>query len=155
MARLMCSCGTGLNNSNVPSDCILYIFSKKDVDNAITVDSDITLYDFETGLDEKMEYWYCRNCKRVLAVESIPGGKVKGSYVESLSSDERGLTNLSAFYVFNDTEIYNAEEENYKVLLSDFILQQGEQHLYFADADRCMIYRLIQGDQYELVYKKE
>ena len=50
MARLMCSCGTGLSNSDVPSKNILYVFAKSDVDEAILSDANITLYDFETGI---------------------------------------------------------------------------------------------------------
>ena len=155
MARLMCSCGTGLSNSDVPSKNILYVFAKSDVDEAILSDANITLYDFETGIEDAVEYWYCPNCKRVSVVENVPDGKVVGRYSVSSSCEETELQNLTAFYVFCDADIYIAEENNPDILLSEYIIQHGDANLYFTDASKSKVYGLIQNNRYKTVYIKE
>lgn len=155
MARLMCSCGAGLSNSDVPSNNVLYVFAKSDVDGAILSDANITLYDFETGIEDAFEYWYCPNCKRVSVVENIPAGKVVGRYSVSSSCEEIDVQNLTAFYVFGDADIYNAEEHNPDIMLSEFINQHGDANLYYTDASKSKVYRLIQNNRYKTVYIKE
>ena len=68
MSRLMCQCGAGLNNSSVPSENVLVVVAKSDVDNALINNSSISLYDFETGIISDYEYWYCPSCRRVTVV---------------------------------------------------------------------------------------
>lgn len=155
MSRLMCSCGVGLADSNVPSDNVLYVFAKTDIDNALLNDANITLYDFETCIESTSEFWYCTNCKRVLVVENIPDGEVVVRYSVSLSPEEEQLQDLTAFYVFSDVDIYNAEEMNPDIKLSDFITRHGESHLYYTDNSKSAVYRLIQDNRYRRVYVQE
>jgi len=155
MARLMCSCGDGLSNSDVPSNNVLYVFAKLEVDGALLSDANITLYDFETGIEDAFEFWYCPNCKRVSVVESVPDGKVVVRYSISSSHEEMDLQNLNAFYVFSDIDIYNAEENNPNILLSEFIIQHGDENLYYTDASKNKVYKLIQNNRYKTVYIKE
>lgn len=155
MARLMCSCGAGLSNSNAPSNNVLYVFAKPDVDDVLFSDANITLYDFETGIEDDFEFWYCPKCKRVSVVENVPGGRVVERYSVNSSCEETDLQNLAAFYVFGDVDIYNAEENNPNILLSEFILQNGDANLYYTDASKSKVYRLTQNNRYKPVYIKE
>ena len=155
MARLKCICGAGLSNTNAPSDNILYVISKTDVDNAIQKNAGITLYDFETSINGSHEYWYCQICKRVMVVERKPCGKLIDSYSISQSSETKHVQDFTMFYAFSDEDIYNAEEDDLNLLLSDFINQHGEEHLFFATPDKKEIYKSSQNNGYILIYIKE
>lgn len=155
MARLMCSCGAGLSNSNAPSNNVLYLFAKSDVDSALLSDKNITLYDYETGNEDEFEFWYCPSCKRVSVVENVPNGRVIGRYSVSSICEEMDLQNLIAFYVFGDVDIYNAEENNPYILLSEFIIQHGDANLYYTDASKSKVYKLTQNNRYKTIYIQE
>lgn len=155
MARLKCVCGAGLSNTTAPSDNILYVFTKAEVDNAINNNSGITLYDFETGINGEYEYWYCQDCKRVMVVERKPCGRLIDSY-RSCSSFEAVIEqDLTEFYVFSDIDIYNAEEDDINISLSDFIDQYGEERLWFITSDRKNVYKKSQDNILKLIYTKE
>lgn len=155
MARLKCICGAGLSNTNAPSDNILYIFTKKDVDNAIQSNASITLYDFETSINVIHEYWYCQICKRVMIVERKPCGKLIDSYSSCQSDEVKSEQDLTMFYAFSDVDIYNAEEDDMSLLLSDFINQHGKDHLFFATHDKKKILKSSHDSNYMLIYIKE
>ena len=155
MARLKCVCGAGLSNTTAPSDNILYIFTKVEVDNAINNNAEITLYDFETGVNEEYEYWYCQECKRVLVVERKPCGRLIDSYISCSSCEAVSEQELTEFYVFSDIDIYDAEEDDINLSLSDFIDQYGEEHLRFITSDKKNVYKKSQDNILKLIYTKE
>ena len=155
MARLKCVCGSGLSNTNAPSDNILYVFTKAEVDNAINNNAEITLYDFETCINEGYEYWYCQDCKRVMVVERKPCGRLIDSYSSCSSCEAVSEQALTEFYVFSDIDIYNAEEEDINLLLSVFIHQYGEEHLRFITADKKNVFKKSQDNNLKLIYTKE
>lgn len=155
MARLKCVCGAGLSNTNAPSENILYVFTKAEVNNAIINNAEITLYDFETGKNGEYEYWYCQNCKRVMVVERKPCGRLIDSYSSCSSCEVVSEQELTAFYVFSDIDIYNAEENDTNLSLSDFIDQYGEEHLRFITADKKNVFKKSQDNNLKLIYTKE
>lgn len=155
MARLKCVCGAGLSNTTAPSDNILYVFTKVEVDNAINNNSEITLYDFETGINEEYEYWYCQDCKRVMVVERKPCGRLIDSYSSCSSCEAVSEQELTEFYVFSDIDIYNVEEDDINISLSDFIHQYGEEHLRFITADKKKVFKISQDNILKLIYTKE
>lgn len=155
MARLKCVCGAGLSNTNAPSENIIYAFTKDEVDTAIKNNSRITLYDFETGFSGEHEYWYCQDCKRVMVVERKPCGRLIDSYCSCSSCEEANEQDLKQFYAFSDDDIYNAEEDDINILLSEFINQHGDEHSYFIAADKKNVYKLAQDSKYKLFYTKE
>lgn len=155
MARLKCICGAGLSNTDAPSDNTLYIFTKAEVDNAINNNSEITLYDFETGINGEYEYWHCQDCKRVMVVERKPCGRLTDSYIRCSSSELVSEQELTEFYVFSDIDVYNAEEDDINISLSDFIHQYGEEHLRFITADKKNVFKKSQDNNLKLIYTKE
>ena len=155
MARLKCVCGAGLSNTNAPSDNNLYVFTKAEVDNAIANNAEVTLYDFETGINGEYEYWYCQDCKRVMVVERKPCGRLIDSYSRCSSCEVVSEQELSEFYVFSDIDVYNAEEDDINISLSDYIHQYGEEHLYFITDDKKNIYKLSKDGSFNLIYTKE
>lgn len=155
MARLKCVCGAGLSNTNAPSENILYVFTRTEVDNAINNNSKITLYDFETDINREYEFWYCQDCKRVMVVERKPCGRIIDSYNICSSRETVSEQDLTEIYVFSDIDIYNAEEDNIKLLLSAFIHQYGEEHLHLVSSDKKNIYKRSHDNTYELIYIKE
>lgn len=155
MARLKCVCGVGLSNTNAPSDNILYVFTKAEVNNAINDDVEISLYDFETSINREHEYWYCQDCKRVMVVERKPCGRLTDSYSICSSYESVIERDLTEIYVFSDIDIYNAEEEDINLSLSDFIQRYGEEHLWFITADKKNVYKKSQDNILRLIYTKE
>ncbi len=155
MARLKCICGEGLSNTNVPSENIVQLFKLSEVEKALAANSGITLFDYETSLNEDFEFWYCSVCKRVYVVENIPNGKIVASYKECSAYEYVASQGFTPVYIFNYVDIYNAEENNPSLLLSEFIKINGEEHLYYLSADRGNVYKATNVDRYLCVYSKE
>lgn len=65
------------------------------------------------------------------------------------------LENTEAIYVFSATDIYDAEEDSFKITLSDFIEQKGQEHLYYLTADGNNVFRKTENHFGTLVYEKE
>ena len=76
MARLGCYCGSDMTNTEGPSPHRLNVFLKSEVDEVLSYNPDIPLWDFYTGWDElaecwnsfqkrsePVEYWYCTECR--------------------------------------------------------------------------------------------
>lgn len=76
MTRLGCRCGAGMTNTVCPSSHQLNVFLKSEIEEALSYNPDIPLWDLYTGWDElaecensfqnrtePVEYWYCTECK--------------------------------------------------------------------------------------------
>ena len=127
---------------------------KSDVANTTEKDPEITLFDFETEVvNREYEYWYCPVCKRIHMVENVPSGKVVKRYIcseEKMDAPEE----MTPFYVFTDTEIYDAEEENFNLKLADFIRANEDTHLYFLSEEKDKVYKNEDG-KLDVVYIQE
>ena len=154
MARLKCTCGNGMSNSNDPSENIVAIYPKEDVGKALGKEPEMRLIDFDT-LDWEYEYWYCPECKRIHKVENIPCGKVVARFIpcEKDITVEKIDETWKEFYLFSDAEMYDVEEEDGK--LRDFIENIGDSHLYWVDAEHKNIYKKDASSVIKLVYVKE
>lgn len=152
MARLGCKCGEGMYRSDDPSPYIVYIYYKKEVDNAIKDNPEITLNDFLTGWDEQhdcnknymdrpepVDYWFCPACKRVYEVQYIPGGRWLRIYHPlDIAAPER-FESWKQIYFLTDTEVYDATEENWEIRLSDY-LRQHDAVFYYLSPDEKLVY---------------
>lgn len=150
MARLKCTCGNGMSNSDAPSTNTLRVFTVTGVELALENDPSITLFDFETSVDGDYEYWYCPVCQRVHMVENIPNGTTVRTYIVSTKTEKPDLEKAKAVYVFSATEIYNAEEENFRITLKDFIKQTRNSHKYYIDEAGKMVYAADGSIIYEI-----
>ena len=69
MSRLGCKCGETLSWVACPSENIIHVWHKTDVDNKLTVRPLVTALDFYSEDSEfGYEYWYCTKCKRIMVV---------------------------------------------------------------------------------------
>lgn len=155
MSKLKCTCGNGMSNSNVPSINIINVFKEANVKSALDESPKVTLFDFETSDSDGFEYWYCQDCKRVHVVENIPNGTVVKRYQSVDSEKETSINGMEAIYVFSETEIYDAEEENIDLTLGDYIDQNQESHVYYIDDHAEKVYKKTEGTNGRLVYQIE
>ena len=151
MARLRCRCGEGMYTSDDPSPYIVYVYYKEEVDNAIMDNPDITLHDFLTGWDERyacnhdymdrpepVDYWFCPVCKRVYEVQYIPGGRWLRIYHQSEVAVSESIVGWKQICFMKDTEVYDATEKDWGILLSDY-LQQHNSILYYLSPDEKIV----------------
>lgn len=153
MARLKCECGNGMNNSNDPSENIINVYKKSDVDEALKENSKIRLIDFEM-MDWDYEYWYCPICKRIHKVENESCGNVVEIYTttdEATTYDKN--CKWEEYYAFLESETYEAEEHN--TTLRKFIQEFGDTHLYWFDSQNNTIYKEDINGNFKQVYKTE
>lgn len=141
MARIKCVCGNRMSNSDAPSKNILNVFKRTDVKSALKETPNISLFDFETSQTENFEYWYCTECKRVHVVEKIPNGKVIRRYKNINEKESVPQETKEQIYVYSATELYDLEEENFKITLAEVIEQSGEKHLYYLTPDKKSVFR--------------
>lgn len=144
-----------MSNSDVPSKNIINVFREANVKLALGKTPKVSLFDFETSNSDGYEYWYCPNCKRVHVVENVPNGQVVKRYHPSDCEEDVSITDMKPIYVFSDIEIYDAEEKNFELTLKDFIEQNGESHMYYADDNEDKIYKSISETHGSLVYEIE
>ena len=155
MSRLKCICGNSMSNTDVPSNNIINVFQEKKVKEAFEKNPEISLFDYETTRVDNNEYWYCPECKRVLVVENNPKGKVERKYKRSDCKEKVFLEDMECFYVFTEKEIYDAEETNFEITLSDYIKQNSESHAYFVDVNKEKVYKKKEVSKGILVYELE
>ena len=84
-----------------------------------------------------------------------PQSKIVASYKERSSYEYVASQGFTPVYIFNYVEIYNSEENNPSLLLSEFIEINGEEHLNYLSADRRNVYKATDEDSYLCVYSKE
>ena len=156
MSKIQCTCGESLRNSSSPSPNLLTVFSINTVQQCLHRRPDITLFEFETEENERdYEYWYCPQCKRVHIVENIPMGNIVKHYVPVISGEAGPLDSVEGFYVFTNTEIYDAEEIDFNLTLASYVARFGPNHTFFYAPDTDSIYKPIDEDHYELFYTVE
>ena len=90
-----------------------------------------------------------------MVVERKPCGRLIDSYSSCSSCEAVSEQALTEFYVFSDIDIYNAEEDDINISLSDFIDQYGEERLWFITSDRKNVYKKSQDNILKLIYTKE
>lgn len=155
MARLKCTCGNGLSNSDVPSENIINVLREKTINAVLQKTPKISLFDFETSEDNEYEYWYCPACKRVHVVEKAPSGMVVKKYKAIGNGVQVPLKNMDVIYMFTATEIYDAEELDFGITLSDFLDQNAETHMYYLDPIEDKVYKRAENDFLQPIYERE
>ncbi len=151
MARLKCTCGAGMSNSDVPSNNILSVFNASDIDLTLKNTPSISLFDYETSRDNNYEYWRCSVCKRVHVVENVPNGIVVTVFKVSGKKEVVSIADEEAIYVFSAPDIYDAEEDNFSVTLAEYIEKNGSDHLYYINTSKDKVY----DSEGNLIYEKE
>ncbi len=61
MARINCKCGNVLSNSKTPNDVELRVYTDREWDKIMNVDS---IVPWKIPLPQK-DVWYCNKCKRI------------------------------------------------------------------------------------------
>ncbi len=151
MSQLGCRCGERMSKTDCPSPCSLDIFYEEEVDRAVLEDPSIALHSFLSGWDEKndcakeykdrpepIDYWYCPACKRVYEVQYRPHGRWLRIYKRVRSADPGDISGWRRIYVLPDMETDRATEEDWDILLSDY-LQQHNSVLYYLSPDEKIV----------------
>lgn len=149
MARLACRCGEGMYTSDDPSPYIVYVYYKNEADDAIKDNPGITLHDFLTGWDERhgcnrdymnrsepVDYWFCPICKRVYEVQYIPGGRWLSIYRRLEVASPESIAGWKQIYFMKDKDVYEATEENWEILLSDYLRQHSDIMYYLSPNEK-------------------
>ena len=114
MSRLGCKCGETLSWVDCPSENIIHIWHKTDVDNKITESPLVTAWDFYSEDSQYgYEYWYCTECKRIMVV-SIKMRRIRFIYKKSLGTEivpDIGNWADQIFYI-NDSDLDRLTDEN-------------------------------------------
>ncbi len=110
-----------MSNSTCPSPCQLYVYTEKEVQDAIAYCPDLGWFDFIGGWDpltesrrnyyqrdEKMEYWYCPKCKRVHEVE-VKTGRVMRIYKRTKRIPAEAM--VTSLCVYRKVQVYPYTEE--------------------------------------------
>lgn len=155
MARLKCTCGNGLSNSDVPSENIINVFREKTINAVLQKTPKISLFDFETSECNEYEYWYCPACQRIHVVEKVPNGMVVKKYKAIDSNVRVPLKNMDVIYMFTATEIYDAEESDFEITLSDFLDQNDGTHMYYLDPVEDKVYKRTENALLQPIYERE
>ena len=111
MAHARCLCGYRMSNVSCPSDDILMVFRKKDVETAIKENPKQLLVDFEMESCQS-EYWYCHSCKRIYDYYAKPPFIINRIY-SPIPKDQLSIRDLhddwEELYVFSDRTLSNLE----------------------------------------------
>lgn len=169
MARLGCICGAEMTNTEAPSKNRLNIFYLKEAEAAIEKNSQIRLWDFYTGWDEKnecknsfqnreepVEYWYCPKCKRVYEVQAKSLGRIVRAFaVENKNiANERPAQEKEELIVLFDTEMDELLTNNEMMTLAEYLKTNRAERFYIS-ADANLVY-VVKNDQgISRVYKRE
>lgn len=146
MARLGCLCGKGMSNSNCPSEDILHVYSKDEIESALQEDPAITLLDFY-AIRRPYEFWYCHGCGRVHQV-NLERLRVWHTF-ERLSISEYTASEIDSaweeIYVFTDTEIDDITEKDFSITLSKF-MQMRRTFEYWYQPERNIVQAYSSSD---------
>ena len=118
MAGLLCLCGAGMNNCTVPSDSIAEIYPKEELDKAIA--NGVELIDL---WNEKWEFWYCQECKRITVIDRNTGKYVR-SYFRRKQITPISFSSVVAWkelFFWRDKEFYDATESSWHLTVGDFV----------------------------------
>ncbi len=152
MSRLGCRCGADMTDTEGPSPHLLNVFLKSEIDNALSYNPDIALWDLYTGWDElaecqnsfqnrpePVEYWYCTECKRIYEVQAISrGGILRCFKPVSDLTEECTLENFEELFIFWDKEMDDFLGFGSDYPLKDYLAQVKEKH--FISPDQKTIY---------------
>lgn len=144
-----------MSNTNVPSKDRIHIFKESNIQETLANTPSLSLFDYETGkTDDCYEYWYCPKCQRVHIVEKSPSGNIIATFHKADNNDTVDSTGLHKIYAVSDEDIYNAEEENFKVTLADYVDIIKHTHTYHITSTNDLVYKQ-EDNQFKLVYEKE
>ena len=154
MARLGCYCGSDMTNTEGPSPHRLNVFLKSEVDEVLSYNPDIPLWDFYTGRDElaecwnsfqkrsePVEYWYCTECRRIYEVQAVSCGEVLRVFKPDANyTDEYNIDNFEELFILWAKEMDDFLDFGRDYRLKDYIAQLTQK--YFISQDQKVIYGL-------------
>ena len=134
-----------MGTSDCPSPYSLDIYYASEVQQALSDDPDITLFDFLLGWSEKegrrkeyqhrkepVEYWYCTECRRVYEVQAVARGRWLRIYKMVDSGEVIDYAGWTQIYVMPDTETDAATEENFGITLAEYVKQHDAVNYYLS-----------------------
>lgn len=162
MARLKCKCGNSLSNSTDYATDIYYIFSKKEVEEAIQKNPQLLYWDFYTDRETLCDYWYCSRCKRMM-ICTKENNRVERIYKPIRITHENKAADTSTwreFYSFSDNELLILTDKNYeqgyKMTLQEFYEKYPRKYFYRISPDEITVfaYETLSG-RLAFAYRKE
>lgn len=146
MARLKCKCGNSLSNSTDYETDVYYIFSKKEILEAIQENPQLLYWDFYTDREAECDYWFCPRCKRMMEC-SLKKGVVLRIY-KPIRIKENDLNletdSWAEFYSYSDNELLVLTDKNYeqgyKMTLREFYEKYPRKFFYRVSPDETRIF---------------
>lgn len=137
MSRLRCLCGNGMSNSTVPSDSIVEIYRKEDLNKAI--EKRMELVDL---WDEFREFWYCQVCKRITVINRRTGEYIHSYSRQTLdnSVEYDNILDWQELFFWRDHEFYDAIEEIEHRSVEDFVRRHPSRYLVRISHDLALVH---------------
>ena len=132
MAGLLCLCGCGMCDCTAPSENIVEIYPPNELKRAI--DKKTELVDLRS---EKLEYWYCQECKRITVIERTTGHYAR-SYARKQECPAPPFTEVSSWQellFWRDREFYDGIEEDERRTVADFVQKHPSRYLIRLSPD--------------------
>jgi len=154
MSRLRCKCGNALSCVDSPSENILYVWSEKIINNALSSDDKMTALDFlTTDGDGDYEIWYCPKCHRFMIV-GVKERRVLKYYKESEAEKiVDDITDWQKFYEISDTQFDTVTERKFDTTLQELIDKNTT--TYYRSSDEKWICRKYEDHLFHLEYYLE
>jgi hypothetical protein len=157
MARLKCKCGNSLSNSTDYETDIYYIFSKREILEAIQKNPQLLYWDFYVDRETEYDYWYCSRCKRMMEC-SMQSGVVLRKY-KPIHIDEKEkkieTSSWTEFYSYSDNELLTLTDKNYeqgyKMTLREFYEKYPRKYFYRISPDKTRVFA-YETDSEKLVF---
>jgi hypothetical protein len=144
-----------MTDTEGPSPHLLNVFLKSEIEEALSYNPDICLWDLYTGWDELaecsnsfqkrselVEYWYCTECKRVYEVQAISCGKILRCFKPiPAPAGEYSLEGFEELFILWDTEMDDIICKDRYFLLKNYIAEPAKVK-FFISADQKTTYGL-------------
>ena len=155
VSRLGCKCGETLSWVSCPSENIIHVWHKTDVDNKLTDRPLVTALDFYSEDSEfGYEYWYCTECKRIMVV-NVKTSRIRYIYKKSCTLDV--LSDISNWhdqiYYINDIDLDRLTDENIDLTLRDLINEYVK--TFFVSPDLKKVCSMDEDGTYSVKYELE
>ena len=139
MSRLGCFCGNTLSNVDCPSQNIIRVFKKDNVERLLKKNRNLELWDVYSE-DEEYDYWWCEQCGRVY-VCPLPGQNVE-LVCNPIAIGEQIVfapEQCVEFYSYSDTLLDRTIEKELHISWKDFFHKNSGKR-YFYDSSKNTIW---------------
>jgi hypothetical protein len=153
MAGLLCICGNGMSNSEMPSENIAEIYTKDALEKAIA--EKVELIDL---WNDNWEYWFCPLCKRVTVVNRKTRRYTCSYSCQNVKSPVtlKSLQGWEEIFFWHDKDFVDATEASPHVTVKDFMVQHPSRYLIRLSPDKSVAHVFSSQDgQYLFCYAQD